>query len=310
MNLNEFKLKLIDTGIFRKVNSKGQYRCKECPFCGDAKNHMYVLIRTGDDTPVMYNCFKCNAHGFMNTEFLNYYGIDNLEIPKVKGTRRIANGRNEIGMADLIGEHDGEMIAIAKDYIRYRVGVEPTDSQLKEFQLIGNPDLYIDDFIGGHCNTKGRVWFRMGNGAMIGRSFEKNDNGGMRWKKFTGERSYLENGIYIIKKGVIATLPINVCICEGVMDAIGLYYHSNVSNAVYIACLGRDYTKGMMHAISMGVFGDSVNIRIYKDADVDKVKVKKVYGKMFKRIDVYRNSIGKDFGVHEDCIEIEKCESL
>lgn len=305
MDLKSFKLKLLDTGLFKKVSSKGQYVCKTCPFCGDTKSHMYVLIRLDDDTPVVYNCFKCPAHGLMSEEFLNYFGIDNLQIPKIQGKRRI-NQHNSNESVELISEErDGSMLDIARDYIQYRVGVTPSIGDLKSFQLIGNPADYLNTYLGGYCNTKNRVWFRLSNGYMIGRSYEKSENG-MRWKKFTGERDY-GNGIYIIRKPVDTHQTINLCIAEGVMDCIGLYYHERLNNAVYMACLGRDYGLCMMHAIRMGVFGDSVNVRIYKDSDVDFVKIKNVYQKMFKKIDIYRNSIGKDYGVTADGIEIEKC---
>ena len=62
-NLLKYKEELLNTGLFRRV-SEGQYVCKTCPFCGDTKSHMYVLIKLNDDTPVLYNCFKCNSHAF------------------------------------------------------------------------------------------------------------------------------------------------------------------------------------------------------------------------------------------------------
>ena len=56
----KFKEELLSTGIFKRVHSD-QYRCKMCPFCDDAKNHMYVIIKMDESTPVMFNCKKCNA---------------------------------------------------------------------------------------------------------------------------------------------------------------------------------------------------------------------------------------------------------
>ena len=89
VKLAEFKRKLLDTGLFRKVSGDGQYVCKTCPFCGDVKSHMYVKIKQDEDMPVLYNCFKCNARGIVNEQFISYFGIDDIEIPKIKGRRRI-----------------------------------------------------------------------------------------------------------------------------------------------------------------------------------------------------------------------------
>ena len=74
-NLLKYKEELLNTGLFRRV-SEGQYVCKTCPFCGDTKGHMYVLIKLNDDTPVLYNCFKCNSHGVMNKKFLSYFNLN------------------------------------------------------------------------------------------------------------------------------------------------------------------------------------------------------------------------------------------
>lgn len=305
MDLNTFKLKLLDTGLFQKVNGKGQYRCKTCPFCGDTKSHMYVLIRLGDDTPVMYNCFKCTQHGFMNEEFLNYFGIDNLEVPHVKNKRRIHMHQNENNVLDLFQvATDRNMIELGRNYIHERVGVIPSDDDLRCFRLIGNPDEYISQYLGGYCDTKQRVWFQMNNWCMVGRKI-RDDINGSRWKKFTGTQN-VDRGIYIIKRPVDTHLTVNVCVCEGVMDAIGLYYHGMINNGVYIACMGRDYMLGILHVIRMGVFGDSVNVGIYKDSDVDEVRIRNSYRKLFKRVDVYQNMIGKDYGVKRDEIEIAR----
>lgn len=307
----EFKRKLLDTGLFRKVSGDGQYVCKTCPFCGDTKSHMYVLIKQMDDTPVLYNCFKCNAKGVVNEQFISYFGIDDIPIPKIKGRRKIQPSGVSVALVDLLNlETDAGMIGTASEYLMKRVGVRPSVDDLKAFQLIGNPEDYVTAYLGG--DTKGlkdRVWFRLSNGNMIGRSVI--DDCRNRWKQrnYVGQRSDGMNGsgVYVIKRPLDTHQTINVCICEGVMDAVGLYYHGNISNPVLIGCMGRDYVKGLKYVIDLGIFGDSVNIRVYKDADVDHVRIPKQYSQLFKSISVYQNAIGKDYGVPGDQIQIEKC---
>lgn len=306
----EFKRKLIATGLFSKVSGSGQYVCKTCPFCGDMKKHMYVLIKQDDDTPVLYNCFKCNAHGIVNREFIDYFGIDDIEIPKLKGNRKI-NPNNSVSVVlNLIDfDKDFDMINSGTSYIESRVGVRPSVNDLTAFQLIGNPYGYVDAYLGGEKNNlKGRIWFRLSNGNIIGRATNSNSS---RWLKKNydgGSSDYIGTGVYVIKRPIDPYQTINVCVCEGVMDAIGLYYHSDVNNTLIIACMGRDYLNGIKYAIDAGIFGDSVNVRIYKDSDVENVKIPMIHRMLFKSITIYQNTIGKDFGVPANQIEIERCQ--
>jgi hypothetical protein len=303
----EFKIKLLQTGLFQSVSRSGQYVCKTCPYCGDMKKHMYVLIRQDDDSPVLYNCFKCNAHGIINQEFLDYFGIENIDVPKIKGKRRIQPNDVSV-LVNLINEEtDCDMIHMCSKYIEHRVGVYPSIDDLKAFQVIGNPYGYVEAYLGGDMRgLKDRVWFRLHNGNMIGRHID--DNVESRWKKrnYMGGQNYVSGGIYIIKNTVDTHQIINICICEGVMDAIGLYYHGNVPNSVFIACMGSDYAVGMKYALNMGIFGDSVSVRVYKDADVSRMQLPKSYTNLFKSITVYHNTLAKDYGVRKEQIEIEK----
>lgn len=306
MDHSEFKRKLLDTGLFRKVSGDGQYVCKTCPFCGDMKNHMYVSIKQGNDSPVMYHCFKCNAGGILNDKFLEYFGIDDIPIPKFRKQKRIQPSGSYTEIEDLLdAEKHGSMIEMASQYIASRVGVTPTLEDLKKFQIIGNPWEYVKAYLGGdEKGLRNRVWFRLSNGNMVGRSTDPNVE--FRWRKYNGTQMGMK-GIYTIKHPVDTYQTINVCISEGVMDAIGLFYHYEVSNPVYIACMGKDYTAGIEHVLNMGIFGDSVNIRVMKDADVDQIRIPRGYSQLFKDISIYQNSMGKDFGLTASEISIEKC---
>ena len=146
----------------------------------------------------------------------------------------------------------------------------------------------------------------MNNGGIAGRSID--DNVSLRWRKRT--REDMKGGVYTIKSPIATDKPIVVCIAEGILDAIGLFYHCDIPNAAYIACMGSDYVNGIKHAIDMGVFGDSVSVHIYKDSDVNFVKIPKMYSQLFKSVSVYRNSMAKDFGVKKELIELEKTQTI
>jgi len=309
MTNGEFKRTLLETGLFHKTGNGLWFRCDTCPFCGDIKKHMYVLIKLADDTPVLYHCFKCNSHGVMNQSFLNYFGIDNLKIPKWNCRKVHCNSRDEISSFEILDEiNHANMINIGMDYIQKRVGIRPDIDQLKSFCMIGNPYGYVQDFIGGNgYGLKNRLWFQLVNGCMVGRLYDSDE--GDRWKKYTGNTQTTIPGIYMIKNGIDTYQTINVCICEGVMDAIGLYYNGNIANGLFIACLGRDYGLGMKYALDMGIFGESVQIRFYLDSDVDDVKLPPGYDRLFKSISYYKNTSAKDYGIPIDLLSIEKIQN-
>ena len=305
MNILEFKRKLLDTGLFRKVSGEGQYVCKTCPYCGDAKNHFYVRISM-DEEPVVCHCFKCNYGGLLNDKFLEYFNIER-KVPFVKGRKRISNSNSVDVLKELLDlEKDTKTIQMCKEYLKHRLHVDCSNEELKAFQLIGNPVDYINTYLGGDCKgLNGRIWFRLNNGNIIGRSVDDQDE--FRWKKRNNIRNNMGFGLYSIKTPVYLDKPINICICEGILDAIGLYYHGGIQNALYVACMGSNYAVGMKYALDMGVFGDGVNIRIYKDADIDSVRIPRKLSCLFHSCNVYRNTLAKDYGVPVDQLDIERC---
>jgi len=305
--LAEFKRRLLATGLFMKVSAKGQYRCKTCPYCGDTNKHMYVKIDLDSDMPVVCKCHKCNAGGLLKQDWLDYFGIDDIQVPKMKGTRRVFGKNGDTTIPELIDfDKDQDAIQICRDYILKRVGETPTAGDLKAFQFIGNVESYVTAYLGGDTRgLRNRVWFCLNTGNIIGRRLDDIDS--FRWVKKNYNGDSKGRGLYVIKKPADTLQTINVCICEGIMDAIGLYYHAHVNNAFFIGCMGSEYKAALKYVIDHGIFGESVNIRIYKDPNINYVDIPKRYRRMFKSISIYKNAFGKDFGVPEDEIEFEKC---
>lgn len=305
--LYNFKIKLLESGIFRHQTSN-EYTC-QCPNCGDNRKHCYVLIKLDDDNPVLYNCFKCNAKGIVGKSFLSFFGVDDIKIPNHKFSKKleISDGPSDkLVTTSTVTEHDN--IDEVCDYIHKRVGHYPTLTDLQYFQYIGNPGKYAKDYLGydgrNRKQLNQRCWFKLTNGNIHGRAF--NDDK-IRWLRFKTNK-VKQSGIYSIKLPFDLYQTVNVCITEGIMDAIGLYYNYPVDNAIYIATLGKDYARGIQHILSMGIFGESVCIRIFKDPDVNinSIFISNNLKKLFKRVDVYENLLGKDYGVPPEEIEISK----
>ena len=312
--LLRFKESLLETGLFHKIPSDpAQYRCKPCPFCGDTRGKMYVRIDLTNDIPVLYHCFVCNESGVMNKTFLDYFDLgDTLRIPKQTYRKKldVATVSTVVQQISCVETDDVQMVS---EHIHDRIGVYPTLQQLQTFQYVGNPFQYVKDYLEPEIQSdyylKRRSWFKLTNGNITGRSYQKDDT--MRWMRYQ-TKNCVGRGLYTMKDRLDLYRPINVCITEGIMDAIGLFMHHHVSNAFHIAVLGKDYSVGLRHMLNMGVFGDSINIRIYKDADVDinRIRIHPDLRKLFKRIDVYQNTLANDYGVTEDKFDIVKMTKL
>lgn len=306
--LYEFKEKLLSSGLFRSVTGSSWRRLRECPFCGDYKWHMYVKIDLTSDDIVGYNCFKCNAHGYVNEKFLKAINLD-IEIPKVVGgTKRIAGDGGVSTKVPTVNVNEYDRIEGICNYINYRVGHYPTLGELQAFQYVGNPKKYATEYLGidDINNIRGRYWFQMTNGNIVGRV--GHDDTEMRWLKYRTNKCK-STGLYKLAVPIDLGSEINVMISEGVMDSIGLYYnYHGCRNNIYISVLGKDYTKGIRYILNKGIFGKSVNILIFKDKDVDinTIHVPWMLKRMFKSVSVYENMLEKDFGVHEEQYEICK----
>ena len=305
----KFKEELISTGIFKRVHGP-QYRCKMCPFCDDAKNHMYVLIKMDNVTPVKINCKKCNRGGWINYQFLEYYGINDIKIPKFMDDTKFSNRRSNKGVELIKDEIDCSSV---KNYIGSRLGIyDITNEELTYFQYIVNPFLYVVETCGvnnkdrlvQYFNKEKRHWFRLSNGNIIGRNEEESDG----WMRFSGMKTDEGKALYIIKKPFDPTEKITVYITEGIFDSLGLYmmYGRNSFSNVFISVLGRDYEKGIDYMIDSGIFGDHVHIKICKDTDVDKIYIDRHKRMLFGSVGIYQNMSYKDFGVSSDKIDMTK----
>lgn len=311
----EFKENLLNTGLFKYI-SNGQYKCKTCPFCNDMKYHMYVKINLDDDTsPVLFNCFKCNHHGVLNNEFLSFFGIDNIKIPKMRYTRKIDVGIKNVEDFNIDMLDDDCGYDDIKSYISMRVGVDVNDitiNDIKYFQYVPNAFKYANEYLGNNNNNgvryfNNRYWFRMTNGNICGRLYNNDENNNYRWIKYKPNVKLNNSGIYTIKCAFDLHNQINVYIAEGVIDVISLYYNYIKDNSVYIATLSSNYSIGLKYLINMGIFGKSVNVKIFKDNDQNNIMIDNRIRKLFNKIEIYHNTLDKDVGVPSSRLDIQKC---
>lgn len=263
---------------------------------------MKIDIR--DDGPVLCHCFKCNFGGFLNADMVDKLGL-HIQIPKFKSHRKIQNTRSV--SFKTVDEDDKKSIDEAVRYIGSRTGCYPSIEELKAFRFISNAHAYSMEYglqFTKPPNFNGRYWFGLTNGNMVGRA--KSSNAEMRWIKLSSTNIDSMN-IYNIRVPFDLASPITVMISEGVMDSIGLYNISKGQNNIYISSLGKDYEAGLKYMINRGIYGDSVSVKIFKDSDVDtkSIKINKNLKSLFKKVEVWCNSAGHDYG--DGIITLEKC---
>lgn len=310
--LARFKEALINSGAFKRTATRrDEYRGKICPRCGDVKWHTYLKIDVTNESPVVWHCFKCNEAGIVNKEFLKAYDLSINTPRNVKYHKQIDVQEAVSTKLNNVSVTDTDDVSNVSQYIQSRVGIIPTMEELQMFRYVGNPFKYVNEYFGDGINKHmdQRCWFQLTNGNIIGRCY--NDETEYRWLRYQTKK-VRGRGLYTMRRGLDTHQVINIVISEGIMDSIGLYYHYPIENAIYISTLGSDYKAGIQHMMKLGIFGDSVIIHIFKDSDVsnDMIKIPIGLQKLFKHIFLYQNTIGKDYGVFKEELDIHKIKKI
>ena len=302
--------------VFIKVSSV-QYRIR-CPICGDSQSnprdaHCYIKCDFNDpNEPLLFNCFKCNKGGRVNSNFLKMMNIKTDILSIVDNQRFNKIGSIKRTNIDLI---TGEPIMDSPQikYIEDRLGKGFTKDDYDKFKIIWDMNSvypYISSIRVRNTmpsNNDSISFLSDDKSVLLVRSF--NDNGG-RWRKISMFQS--ENkSFYTIKStlNLFTQEPIVVNIAEGVLDIISIYKNFNDNNSAYIATLGSDYISGIEYAIAKGLIGDNIIIKIYIDNDSSvnekmlKSKLKK-FKWLFNSIIIYKNIASKDVGVHINDIKL------
>ena len=328
---------------FKKVH-EGQYRIR-CPFCGDTQKnlnegHLYIKCDLDNDNNIQYNCFKCNQNsGHMTKELLELLGCENEMINNFSKNKKLMKSeRKKINEMIYFDYKIPEIRDRSKlHYIEDRLGLLFTDDDFSKMKVI--PSLYDflctnkikyrpfndyilkllqRDYIGFLTNGNSHILFRD--------TTEQNE---YSWIKYPITEDSMKNRVfYTIKASegidVFTQDDITINLSEGVFDALGIAYHFNYMkpNVMNISVSGQQYEAIILYLIKIGVVGKNVEINIFTDNDemFNKDKRRKSYRSgipylkksldsyrfLFKRINFYKNTISKDFGVKRNEISLKK----
>ena len=344
----EYKEKFIEALMSRdssytKQKSSVQYVTR-CPFCGDSHNvntgHFYLKIDLEDNSPIVYNCFRCPASGSVNNDVLNQLGIFDSDLQNQnksfnkntdKFDRKRINGGVTITNFDFKLPHP--KLGPKTDYICNRLGRNFTIEELTDMKVVTSlrdflkynnintlscPDKYAyifeKDFIGFLTYGNSHILFRDITGK-----YDK------PWIKYPITEKSKENKIFYSIPSDIDIFTdeiITINLTEGVFDILSIYGNLgyNKPNTINIAVTGKYYESIIYYLMDIGLIGYNVIINIFSDNDKDfnkknrgddtteeffKEKFKYIKY-LFKSVNIYYNMLYKDCGTSIENIKLRK----
>ena len=142
-----YNQKFIDSLFQREFTPivRGNSYVVRCPYCGDSsdprKAHFYITIDMEQNTPILYNCFRCPAGGVMNKEVMEMLGMDNSELTngiKVLNRTTERYDAKQINSEEVILNFDYQLPEIRDErklnYIRDRLHLNFTNEDFKEMK--------------------------------------------------------------------------------------------------------------------------------------------------------------------------------
>lgn len=321
---------LLQSGINIKIVSGGREIVKRCHICGDSHDlssaHMYIGVRS--DGKICYNCFKCNAGGYVDGKFLRDIGCYEPHIIKLcQDQNKINDNSNSVqnGVSgrsnykrQLIIPYSTDEFSMKKlEYIYKRIGIYFNNVDATKFKIVLNLLEFLN-FNGIFNYTRSDNLMDPLSKFFIG--FLSADNSYVIMRRLIPEGKlpkyidyrYLVYNInntktglkfYTIPTSINPLLPIDIHIAEGAFDILSI--SQNVAsigyNSIYGAICGKSYSSIIQSMIiDYGLTG--FNLHIYADNDTTNNEV--LYGLDYLkfygcRLFLHRNTFEgeKDYGV-------------
>ena len=319
----------------------GEIRVKtRCVLCGDShkdpnKKRLYIICDPDDPgEAVKYICFNCGEYGMLTPEMLSMIVGDDYELIQLlkrinrtahddSGTLRVNKYKNNREIKVDIPPPRKTQVTVKKiKYLNNRIGYPIPIEDYPRLKLIFNVSeflemnkimvqskykkflpLYDRDYVG---------FLSVKNEYIILRDITgKNDFRYVKFNIFGMESN--AHSFYTIRNGIntLSTEPIKIIAAEGPLDILSIVY--NIYGGIIPDCIFMSTNHGafynpLLYYINKGIVGSNVYVEIYKDSD-SIMNYKLLQNQL--RIDtenfkVFRNSIGKDFGVPKEEFRIEE----
>lgn len=338
MHKIDFKRELLDNILtihpLNKISHK-QFAIR-CPLCGDSRKsakstHFYILLDVDNDVPVLYNCFKCNAGGFLTSNILRSLDIYDLAIngALISYNKKMAKkfkdyriGGKSLKLIRPEVDRTLQSNLIKKKYIEDRLGREFTFEELHTLKVIFSlGDLLVTNKIPNiTCSKEKALELNKNYIGFLSVNDEKvimrqvMNSKFLRYENYTIDKNIMNvKKFYVIptKIDIMRPEPIEINIAEGVFDILGIFYNVHDGghrNAIYVAATGSGLRSVIDYFLRIGIVGN-VRLNIFSDAEIDVNKysyIYKDYGIWLDEINIYYNTLEKDTGVPKDRINLIK----
>lgn len=311
------------------VQSSTQLRTK-CFLCGDSKKNPYkkrlgIKIDLRDtQSPIVFNCFNCGAHGIFTVDMLHQMNIfdkdmdiglrqlnrgalsnDGTRVNKYKNTKEIS-----VKIPPLYNNPKTvRKIKYLYNRLDYKIPVEDFSKLKIVFNIRDFLDMNNIPPVNNHISELDADYMgflSVMNEYLILRDIT--DSHHMRWVKYN-IFNILDNtqSFYTINNSIqlLTEEDIHIDVTEGPMDILGVMYNilgGDTTNHICISTCNGSFMEPIKFFLRKGLVGGNIHINCYQDNDTmlnwsiikNQLKPYVMKGQNFN---VYYNTLSKDFGV-------------
>ena len=310
----------------------------KCPICGEGSKqrthgHCYIgLIDNGP--PLVYHCFINECSGIVTPSFLRDLDIYDSELENILTSFNRSKGGNFKSRRKYFiqkKKEDLKLPFISNTvinkykllYLRKRIGLDFSLNDARKIKCVFSLKDFLEENklkpnmkyakVLSTINDRYIGFLATNNDYIIFRNIYKDDN--LRYLKY----SIFDEGLDT--SNILYTIPgcncdlfsdsVNLNICEGPFDAIGVFCNVNKMervNNIYAACCGSGYMNAIKYFIKFG-FINNLNVNIYSDSDKNPDYYKKVIATLspwVNSFNIFYNELSKDYGVPANEISIKR----
>ena len=317
-----------------KLASGGREIVKRCHFCGDSRDpsarHLYIGLKDGI---IKYNCFKCNASGWVDGKFLrdmDCYDVGLMNLCTEQNKQASNSNSAKFGSLSTSSYLRNIVIPLSNNefaqkklaYLSNRLGHVFTSNDAAKFKIILNLKDFLDinriekysrrpehvdlldKFFIGFLSADNR-YVILRRLIPEGKLPKEIDTRYLNYN-ILGRNDGMKN--YIIPGMINTMLPLDIHIAEGAFDILSIYMHVAPigGNAIYSAIAGKSYLNLVKLFISQYGF-TGFSLHLYPDLDIEHkemIAIKNMVAPFGIQCYVHRNLTPseKDYGVTMDKI--------
>lgn len=319
----------------------GEVRVKtRCVLCGDShkdpnKKRLYIICDPNDPSEsVKYICFNCGEYGELTPDMLSMIVGDDYDLIQLlkrinkyahndSGTLKVNKYRNNKEINVIIPPPKRTQTTIKKiKYLNNRIGYQIPIEDYPRLKLVFSMSEFLEvnkiliqpkykklipiydrDYIG---------FLSVKNEYVILRDVtEKNNFRYVKYNLFGMESN--AHSFYTIKNTIntLSQESIKIIAAEGPLDILSIVYNiygGIIPDCVFMSTNHGAFYNPLLYYFNKGLVGSNIFLEIYRDSDsiMNYELLKKQISVYTKNYKVFRNAIGKDFGVPSSEFELEE----